>query len=271
MQYELSRLLWPVFVYSYLDLVVNGYAIDAEKFFKDFSTQFERVHADELRTFETVKLPQQVFENSITSLYRSSKYRIPLNQHVYFNLITFLESNSKVGGTIVIYLLQTHCEIRSTTQGPLDQYSFEAIINQSHATEQEKPDFEEGIPGAFTGVSNKDIMDNNTILKLGMMAMEPELAAEVRTALEDEDIQNPPELGKNSLVEEFDLKIKREDSVEGPNRNEIPLPPSRARDVVMEVQKIKENRDRFKIDGRTGGIGPAISVCMFTFHNTLDG
>ena len=114
-------------------------------------------------------------------------------------------------------------------------------------------------------------MDNNAVLKLGMMAMEPDLAQDLRAALEDEDMQHPPELGNNSLIEEFERTIKREDSIDGPSRNEIPLPPSRARDVIMEVQKIKENRDRFKIESRTGGIGPAISVCMFTFHNTLDG
>ena len=252
-------------------MVVNGFSIDAQKFFQDFSSQFEKVHADELRIFETVTLPQQVFENSITTLYRSSKYRIPLNTHVYFNLVSFLESNGKIGGSVIIYLLQTYCEIRATTQGPLDQYSFEAIIKQANGTEEEEPDFQEGIPGAFTGVSNKDIMDNNAVLKLGMMAMEPDLAQDLRAALEDEDMQHPPELGNNSLIEEFERTIKREDSIDGPSRNEIPLPPSRARDVIMEVQKIKENRDRFKIESRTGGIGPAISVCMFTFHNTLDG
>lgn len=270
-KYELSRLLWPIFVYSYLDMVVNGFSIDARKFFQDFRAQFEKIHADELRTLETVTLPQHVFENDMTKLYRSSKYRIPLNTNVYYNLMTFLESNAKIGGSVIVYLLQTYCEIRATNQGPLDQYSFEAIIKQAHGAEEEDPDLQEGIPGAFTGVSNKDIMNNNSVLKLGMMAMDPELAQDVRAELEDEDLKHPPELGRNSLVEEFD-RIKREESLdEGPNRNEIPLPPSRARDVVMEVQKIKENRDRFKIDGRTGGIGPAISVCMFTFHNTYDG
>ena len=252
-------------------MVANSFPHDAKLFFEDFSAQFEKVHADELRTLETVRLPQQVLENSITTLYRSSKYRIPLNTHVYYNLISFLESNGKLGGTVIIYLLQSHCEIRATTQGPLDQYSFEAIVKQAHGTEEQQPNFEEGIPGAFTGVSNKDIMNNTAFLKLGMMAMDAELAQDVRVALEEEDIRNPPHLGKNSLIEEFDHNIKREDSEDGPSRSEIPLPPSRARDVVMEVQKIKENRDRFKIDGRTGGIGPAVSICMFTFHNTLDG
>jgi transcription initiation factor TFIID subunit 5 len=252
-------------------MVVNGFSIDAQTFFKEFGPQFEKVHADELRTFETVTLPQQVFDNSITKLYRSSKYRVPLNTHVYYNLISFLESSGKDGGSVIIYLLQTYCDIRATAQGPIDQYSFEAIIKQAHSSEEEEPDFQEGIPGAFTGVSNKDIMDNNAVLKLGMLAMEPELAQDVRIELEDEDIKHPPELGKNSLVEEFDRIIKREDTSDAPSRNEIPLPPSRARDIIMEVQKIKENRDRFKIESRTGGIGPAISVCMFTFHNTLDG
>ena len=33
----------------------------------------------------------------------------------------------------------------------------------------------------------------------------------------------------------------------------------------MEVQRIKENRDRFRIEGRSGGVGPGVSVTMFTF------
>jgi transcription initiation factor TFIID subunit 5 len=166
-------------------------------------------------------------------------------------------------------LLSAHCEIRETARGPIDQYSFEAIINQSRLAVEE-PDLQEGIPGGFTGISNRDIMDNNAVLKLGMMPMDPDLASDVRADLEEQDKENPPEPGTSSLVDEFDRTIKREESVDGPSRNDIPFPPSRARDVIMEIQKIKENRDRFKIESRTGGIGPAVSVCMFTFHNTLD-
>jgi transcription initiation factor TFIID subunit 5 len=261
--------LWPIFVYSYLELVVNGYSQDAFYFLTEFGPQFKDHHSDELQTLETVTLPQHVFDNPTAKLYRGTKYRLPLNTHVYYNLLTFLETNAKAGGTVIIYLLQTYCEIRETARGPIDQYSFEAIINQARGTDEE-PDLEEGIPGAFTGVTNKDIMNNNAVLKLGMMPMDYELAQDVRSELEEEDIKHPPEFGKPSYVEEFDRTIKREESVDAPSRNEIPLPPSRARDVVMEVQKIKESRDRFKIESRTGGVGPAVSVCMFTFHNTLD-
>jgi len=259
-----------VFVYSYISLILDGFPRDAEVFIADFGAQFEAIHKDELRTLDKIKQPPQVRENPITKLYLDNKYRIPLNTHVYFNLLTFLESNGKAGGTVVIYLLQTFCDIRETSRGPIDQYSFEAIINQANGIETEDTDLQEGIPGAFTGVTNKDIMSNSAALKLGSLAMETDLASDVRAELEDEDIKNPAEPGRPSLVEEFDRNIKREDSADGPNRNDIPYPPSRARDVMMEVQKIKENRDRFKIESRTGGIGPAVSVCMFTFHNTLD-
>lgn len=249
---------------------MNGYSTDAQAYLEEFGPRFEDIHSDELKTFETISLPQHVFDNSVSKLYRGTKYRLPLNGHVYYNLITFLESNEKQGGSVIIYLLSTYCEVNKLERGPIDQYSFEAIIKQAHGGADEDLDLQEGIPGAFTGVTNKDIMNNKASLKLGMMAMEPDLAQDVRAELEDEDLKHPPELGKNSLVEEFDRTIKREESADAPSRVEIPLPPSRARDVVMEVQKIKENRDRFKIESRTGGIGPAVSVCMFTFHNTLD-
>lgn len=248
---------------------MNGYSMDGQTYLNQFGPQFKNIHSDELQTFQTLLLPQHVFENPIAKLYRGTKYRIPLNTNVYFNLIVFLESNGKSGGSVINYLLSTYCEVRETVRGPIDQYSFEAIIKQSHAADEEA-DLQEGIPGVFTGVTNKDIMDNNAVLKLGMMPMDPDLATDVRAELEEEDKEHPPPPGTNSLVDEFDRTIKREESADAPSRNDIPLPPSRARDVVMEVQKIKENRDRFKIESRTGGIGPAVSICMYTFHNTLD-
>lgn len=250
-------------------MVVGGHSQDASHFLKEYGPSFEDHHGDELRQFQLMTLPQHVFDNPTAKLYRSTKYRLPINNHVYYTLTTFLETNAKAGGTVILYILQTYCEIRETTRGPMDQFSFETIINQAR-TAAEEPDFEEGITGAFTGVSNKAIMHNNALLKLGPMTMDSDLAQEVRAELEDEDTKHPPELGKPSLVEEFDRTIKREDSLDAPSRNDIPLPPPRSRDIAMEVQKIKENRDRFKIESRSGGVGPAVSVCMFTFHNTLD-
>lgn len=270
-QAELRRLLWPIFIYSYLDLVDISSG-DAKAFFQKFKWRFERIHSDELRILETITLPQHVLENSLAKLYRENKYRLPLSSAVYFNIVTFLEANQKKGGSVILLLLQTYCEVRESARGPIDQYSFEAIIHRAQGLSKDALNEEEleGILGAFTGVSNQDVMNNSAPIKLGPMQMEPELAQDVRADLEEEDSRNPPTAGRLSLIEEFDQNIKREESAEAISRMEIPFPPSRARDVVMEVQKIKEYRDRFKIESRTGGIGPAVTVCMFTFHNTLD-
>jgi transcription initiation factor TFIID subunit 5 len=180
-----------------------------------------------------------------------------------------LEREADDGGATMTYILQTHCSVETSARGPIEPYSFEAIYRRAQNLDLDEVDAQEGIPGVFTGVSNRDVLDTSARLKLGPMPMEPELRDDVRAELEDEDQLHPPADGRSSLVDEFDKRIKREESADAPSRADLPLPPSRARDVVMEMQKVRENRDRFRIEGRTGGVGIPVSACMFTFHNTL--
>jgi transcription initiation factor TFIID subunit 5 len=100
--------------------------------------------------------------------------------------------------------------------------------------------------------------------------MEQMLEEDVRAELEDEDKKEAPVAGRSTLIQTFDEMIKKEEDDESPSRADIPYPPSLARNVEIEVQKVIEHRDRFKINARTGGVGPGVSVCMFTFHNTFD-
>ncbi|KAK3897989.1 Vps5 C terminal like-domain-containing protein [Staphylotrichum tortipilum] len=268
-KFELRKLLWPVFAYSYLELVGQGYTDDAKQLLDTLRPHFDAVHQDTLTVLATVTLPQHINENQTTRLYRENKYRIPLNQSLSGNLFHFLEREADEGGSTITYILQTHCNVETSARGPIEPYSFEAIYRRAQNLDLDEVDAQEGIPGVFTGVSNRDVLDTSAKLKLGPMPMEPELRDDVRAELEDEDQRHPPADGLTSLVDEFDKRIKREESADAPSRADLPLPPSRARDVVMEMQKVRENRDRFQIEGRTGGIGIPVSVCMFTFHNTL--
>jgi transcription initiation factor TFIID subunit 5 len=138
--------------------------------------------------------------------------------------------------------------------------------------EQDVPAEDEGIPGHHPGSANLDRNAPSVLskLSLGPMPMEQDLMDDVKAELQDHDSSHPPAPGQNSLVDEFEHQIKREPMDDVPSRDALPLPPSTARDVAMEVQKIRENRDRFHIDGRSSGVGPGLSVTMFTFHNTFD-
>ncbi|EFY99793.1 LisH, WD40 associated region in TFIID subunit and WD40 domain protein [Metarhizium robertsii] len=268
-KFELSKLLWPMFVYAFLELAGHGYAEDAKTFLKELSSYFQPVHADDLKTFSTIALPQHVAENPTAKLYKENKYRIPLNQHATGDLFNFLERESEQGGSVIRQLLVTYCQIDSTARGPITPFSFEAVFRRSKNADIEEIDAKEGIPGVNIGLSNKDILDPAQPLKLGPLPMDPDLRDDVRAEIEDEEKRNPPAEGTNSMLEDFDQKIKREEDVDAPSRADLPLPPSRPRDIMLEMQKVRENRDRFRIDGRTGGIGTSVSACMFTFHNTF--
>jgi len=267
-KFELSKLLWPVFVYSYLDLISRSCGNEAKKFFEELKGNFENVHGDELKLLAIVTLPSHIKENHATRTYLENKYRIPLNQQTAGQLFSFLEREYDAGGFVILSLLNKNCQVDTTARGPIEPFSFEAIFQRGQNLGFDDVDAQEGIPGVFTGVNVRDGVNVKVPLKLGPMPMETELRDDVRAELEEMDQRHPPSEGDPTLVDEFDRKIKREEDADGPSRADIPLPPSRARDVVMEMKKVQENRDRFKIEGRTGGVGVPVSICMFTFHNT---
>ncbi|KAK4696703.1 transcription initiation factor TFIID subunit 5, partial [Lecanoromycetidae sp. Uapishka_2] len=162
--------------------------------------------------------------------------------------------------------------IRAFERAADDPRGLAVLLDRARSNEKH-PGEDEGIPGHDPGSANTDGADGSSVLtklKLGPMPMEPDLMADVRAELEEEDARQPPLEGQSSLVDHFEQRIKREESEDAPTRNEVQFPPSTSRDVAMEVQKVKEDRDRFKIEGKTGGVGPGVSVSMFTFHNTYD-
>ena len=253
-------------------MVDEYYTTESRAFFITFKTYFEREHEDDLRALEPISLPEHANNNEIAKIYRGAKYRLTLSTVAFFNLIQFLEGKEKDGGAVIIGVLQTHLNIVTVDRIAEDQQSLAKLLGRSNIIE-DFPAEDEGIPGHNPGSANTDRNAGSTVLtrlKLGPLPMESDLLGDVQADLEDEDIKHPPIDGQISLAQEFERHIKREESEDAPNRLDVPLPPSLARDVAMEVQKVKENRDRFRIEGRTGGVGPGVSVVMFTFHNTYD-
>ena len=267
---DLRRLLWPVFVYSFLNLASDFLPRDSRNFFNKFKADFETEHEDDVRALERVSLPEHVQTNETAKIYRGNKYRVTLSQVAFYNLVQFLESKEKDGGAVIVGVIQSFLNVVAVDRAADDQYSLARLINRAR-TREDFPAEDEGIPGHNPGSANLDRTAGSNVLtrlRLGPMPMEPDLMGDVRADLEDEDAKNPPDAGQNSLVQHFEHQIKREESEDAPTRTELQLPPSTARDVAMEVQKVKEDRDRFKIEARTGGVGPGVSVTMFTFHNT---
>jgi transcription initiation factor TFIID subunit 5 len=269
---ELARLLWPIFVHSIIGIVADHDEQEAENFFKAFSPRFTREHEDELRKLSQVKLVPHLQQSDIVKLYQQHKYRLTLTTMAYSVLTQFLEAKELEGGSVVTTLIDSHLHIVTVDRAAAGAERSLAALLARKGEDYDMPAEDEGIPGHNPGSANtgKDAPNVLAKLSLGPLPMDPDAMEDVRADLQEEDSQNPPRPGENSLVYEFEQHIKREPNEDAPVREQVPLPPPLARDVAMEVQKIREHRDRFKIDPKTGGVGPGLSVCMYTFHNTHD-
>lgn len=256
-----------MFVHSYLELVEGKYPDEAKTFLGTFKSSFEVAHADDLKLLATITLPTHVEDNNTTKLFKTTKYRIPVTDKAHDLMIAYMEKDYEAGGQIILRLLASYCTIPIVDRGLANPYSFAAIGEKHKSTQINQVELQEGVPGAFEGIRT-DATPSGP-LKLGPLGLDPDLQRELRSELTQEDQRHPPPDGKPSLLEEFENKIKREESADGPTRAQIPLPAFRARDVLNEVEKLKEYRDRFRIEGRTGGVGTGVSVTMFTFHNSL--
>ena len=237
-----------------------------------FRSGFDKEHEDDLRALQPISLPEHVLDNDTAKIYRTNKYRITLSKVAFLNLVQYLESKEKDGGAVIVGVIQSYLQVITVDRVADDPNSLARLLKPARANE-DYPAEDEGIPGHNPGSANLDRSAASTVLtrlKLGPMPLESDLVSDVRAELEEEDAKNPTAAGQDSLVQHFEQRIKREESEDAPTRSELQLPPSIARDVAMEVQKVKEDRDRFKIEGRTGGVGPGVSVIMFTFHNTYD-
>ncbi|KAF2400056.1 transcription initiation factor TFIID, subunit TAF5 [Trichodelitschia bisporula] len=267
---ELSRLLWPVFVHSVLSLARSHYPKDSETFFNKYNDRFTREHQSELGQLQTVTAPEHVEESSIAKVYMSNKYRVTLTPMAYNVLVQFLEQKEEDGGSVIIALLEQHLHIiKAERGGPGAERSLAAMLARG-GEEYDMPAEDEGIPGHNPGSANVDPNAPNKLPKLLLAAppLDPDAMEDIRAELIEADTRNPPRPGQSSLLEEFEQSIKQEPQDEAASRDAVPLPPMMARDIAMEVQNIREHRDRFRIDPKSSGVGPGVSVCLYTFHNT---
>lgn len=272
-QPQLRKLLWPVFVYSFLALLREYFIKDAEAYFGKYRSYFERDHEDDVRTLSAVRLPQHLKDSRVAKLYLENKYRLTLTTMPFYNLVLFLESKTYDGGQVIMDIIRENMTIVTVDRVTESERSLNAILYGK--ADDGLPAEDEGIPGHNPGHPNTskydpDLEASRIKLNLGAYPQDQDLQDDVRAALQERDARRPPLEGQATLVDEYEQRIKKEQDDDAPSREMIPLPPSLARDVSMEVQKVVEHRDRYKLDGRTNGLPPGVSITMYTLHNTHD-
>lgn len=70
LQYELSTLLYPVFVHMYLSLILYDHNEHASNFLEKFSSEQEDYYQDDLKRLSIVKNKDQIKGNELAEIYR---------------------------------------------------------------------------------------------------------------------------------------------------------------------------------------------------------
>ena len=248
---ELRKILFPVFVHSFLDLVHKGHLEAAKDYFARGRADHEIAHGYDVRELSAVTLASHLEENDLAKLYRNNKYRIALSRTTFDLMLNFMFENEGEGGAIIMRLINQYVEV-VTVQGKPGGIAANSAV--------------EGIEG-----HNKTQTDevNGQKVRLGPLGLDKDMQMDVEIELGDEDRKLGLD-GSDSLLTDF-TKSRLGDVTDTPGRDALPYPPYKTVDVLTEVENIKDARKRIALGAGDGTASPALpSVCMYTFHNTHD-
>ncbi|KAL3617649.1 Transcription initiation factor TFIID subunit 5 [Castilleja foliolosa] len=89
-QHELVRVLYPVFLHGFMDLVAKGHIQEARDFFNSFRGDHELAHSRDLKKLEGVLSPSHLEEMEFAHSLRQSKASIKICKYSYDLLLQYL-------------------------------------------------------------------------------------------------------------------------------------------------------------------------------------
>ncbi|CAG8582093.1 3601_t:CDS:10 [Paraglomus occultum] len=248
---ELRLVMFPVFAHIYLDLVFKGFLDKAMNFMEEFKSDHYEYYGDNIRKLSIITHAQHLQENEFAITLRSQKYNVRLSNVSTKLLLNFLQENKLY---IILRIVNQYLEIEETV-------NHQQTLMMSDIAD---------VTGV-TGYSARGLDDfNKQKVFLGPLPPEPTFMEEAEQVLKVKDTQlnsmDPQSLGDDdlsTLLEDITKDFK--DSIEAPDRNDVPLPPSKGSDIQAKIEELFELRHRIKL-----GASTLPSICFYTFHNTYD-
>ncbi|KAH7839702.1 hypothetical protein Vadar_007575 [Vaccinium darrowii] len=95
-KHELIRVLYPVFIHCFMDLVAKGHIQEARTFFNTFREDHEMMHSRDLQKLEGVLSPSHLEEMEFAHSLRQSKVNIKICQYSYELLLQYLHKMQSI-------------------------------------------------------------------------------------------------------------------------------------------------------------------------------
>lgn len=247
-RHELIRLLWPVFVHMYLELVYNEHEDQAINFMKKFGHHQDYYYEEDIQKLSVITKKDQLnATNDIIDTFRSEQnlFTLRLSRDSYNYLKRFLQEKSKPNTSIFQNIIQEHLY--------LDVY--EGMTRTKNQVE--------AVAGGMTGEPKKDA--NKAKVFYGLFK-EPDLKIDIPDIDLDDSIgENGPEVEKpkkKPKKKDLTQSKKARNDPNAPPINRIPLPELRDTEQLDKVRARKESTKALKVGPET-----LPSICFYTLLN----
>ncbi|XP_073286914.1 transcription initiation factor TFIID subunit 5-like [Primulina huaijiensis] len=114
-QHELVRVLYPVFIHGFMDLVAKGHISEARVFFNSFRGDHEMIHARDLQKLEVVLSPSHLEEMEFARSLRQSKVSLKICQYSYNLLLQYLHKSQSI---IMLGIINEHINFQVSPGQP---------------------------------------------------------------------------------------------------------------------------------------------------------
>ncbi|KAI5058413.1 hypothetical protein GOP47_0026583 [Adiantum capillus-veneris] len=161
---ELLRILYPVFLHCYMDLVSKGFSQEARTFFQSFRDDYETLHSRDLQRLESVLSSDHLQEMELARSLRENKVNVKMCQYSFDLLLQYLHNTES---TLMLGIVNEHINLQVSAGQPTSwsEEDMGPLLGKSH----------EGV----SGVNAKEI-------KWGMLEDSLEEKAEKELAVEAE-------------------------------------------------------------------------------------
>ncbi|KAH7640217.1 transcription initiation factor tfiid subunit 5-like protein [Dermatophagoides farinae] len=272
-RHELSKLLYPVFVHMYLELVCSGHEEQAISFMRLFGKQQEFCYTDDINRLSLItKRDHLSMYNEVLESFRNSQqlYTIRLSRDSYNYLKRFLQDKSQTSSgkaTILVNIIQEHLFI--------DVY--EGLTRSKMNVE--------ALSGAMFGEASRDINKKRVYyglfkepdLKIDMFDLDIDLDCSSQHNVNSNDVSMNDATGGSSTTTtghaSFSMKkkkMKKDSSHSKKARNDpnappltrIPIPELRDTEQLEKRRAKKEATKALKLEN---DLLP--SICLYTLLN----
>ncbi|CAL5204960.1 unnamed protein product [Lathyrus oleraceus] len=114
-RHELLRVLYPVFIHCFMDLVAKGHIQEARNFFNTFREDHELMHLRDIQKLEGVLSPTHLKEMEFAHSLRQSKFNIKICEYSYELLLQHLHSTQS---TTILGIVNEHINFQVTSGQP---------------------------------------------------------------------------------------------------------------------------------------------------------